>query len=100
MSWSHPMNDVKYRVCVFIIDNTYWDDGNRTTSRDHDFSDLAEAYEFLTSARKRGWYETTSWVTREKLRRHLDPDAFRLYRYGGEWHWVNDDEILTLLSLL
>ena len=100
MSWIKPRKGIRFRVCVFIVDDTYWDDGNRTTSRDHDFIELAEAFEFLNAARKQGWYETTSGVTGDKLRRHLDPDAFHLYRYDGEWHMINDGELLTLLSLL
>jgi len=87
-------------VCVFIVDDTYWDEGNRTTARGHDFAELGDAYEFLDAARKKGWYETISVVTKEKLRRHLGPDAFRLYRHDGHWQQVGDDEILTLLSLI
>ncbi len=100
MSWAAPKKGIKFRVCVWIVDNTYWDDGNRTTSRAHDFAELSEAFEFLEKARKQGWYETTSRETGEALRRHLDPDAFRLYRYDGNWRQIDDDEILTLLSLI
>jgi hypothetical protein len=101
VSWTEPKIGDKFRVCVFIVDDTYWDDGNRTTSRDHDFAELSEAYKFLTEARKRGWYETTSWETRQKLRRHLNHDDFILYLHTAEgWRRIDDDEILTLLSLL
>ena len=100
MIWSSPDKGINYRVCVYIVDDTYWDDGNRTTQRRHDFAGLAEAHEFLTESRKKGWYETTSCTTDEKLRRHLDPDCFVLYRYDEDWHRVNDDELLDLLALL
>jgi hypothetical protein len=101
MIWTTPAKGINYRVCVYIVDDTYWDDGNRSTHRLHDFAGLSEAHEFLTAAREKGWYETISRVTDEKLRRHLDPDSFILYRYDGEdWRKVNDDEILDLLSLL
>jgi len=100
MGWSTPKPGIKFRVVVFIIDDTYWDDGNRTTSRDHDFATLAEAVDFLLSARKNGWYETVSRETHKPLRRHLAPDSFCLFRYDGDWLSVEDTDILTLLSLV
>jgi len=54
MSWSAPKPGIKFRVCVFIVDDTYWDEGNRTTARGHDFAELGDAYEFLDAARKKG----------------------------------------------
>ena len=100
VNWGEPRAGIRFRVGVYIVDDTYWDDGNRTTSRAHDFAKLDEAFEFLTTSRKEGCYETVSGVTGKTLRRHLDPDAFCLYQYTEGWRQVADDELLTLLSLL
>ena len=104
MGFSEPKDGIKYRVCAFIVDDTYWDDGNRTTSRDHDFKTLPEAVAFQQKARKKGWYETTSWVTREPLRRYLGHDDFHIYRWVGDkkprptWEMIKDDDIISLLG--
>ena len=104
MGFGKPKDGIKFRVCAFIVDDTYWDDGNRTTSRNHDFATLGEAVAFQQEASKTGWYETVSWVTREKLRRHLDADDFRLYRWvpakttGPGWLMVEDGDLITLLG--
>lgn len=103
MGWGKPKSGTKFRVCVYIVDDTYWDDGNRTTSRDHDFADLVAAHEFLIAARKKGCYETTSLETGKPLRRHLGPDAFHLLIYDAAkatWRKIDDDEILTLISMV
>lgn len=100
MSWAKPRLGVRFRVIVYIVDDTYWDDGNRTTSRVHDFAELGEAYEFISTSRKSGWYETVSGVTREKLRRRLDPDSFCLYEWKRGWNRLKDDDILALLATL
>ena len=104
MSWREPKDGIRFRVCAFIVDDTYWDDGNRTTSRDHDFTTLGEAVAFRQVAIKAGWYETVSLVTQEKLRRHLDADAFRLYRWIADkkprpgWEMVESSDLITLLG--
>lgn len=99
MSFSTPADGIRFRACVFVVDDTYWDDGNRTTSRDHDFATLAEAVAFKRAALKKRWYEATSWHTGERFRKWVDDDDdVRLYRFDGKWHEVKDCDLVTLLG--
>lgn len=98
MSWNPPEEGKTFRAGVFVVDDTYWDDGNRTTRRDHDFATLSEAVAFKRDALMKRWYETTSWQTKERFRKWLDDDDVRLYRYDGKWREVEDCDLVTLLG--
>lgn len=104
MSWNPPKPGINYRVKVFIVDDTYWDDGNRTTNRAHDFATLAEAVAFKAKTVEAGRYATTSWVTDEPLERGIDADDVQLYKWdvgepGKTIGWVTlKDDAITLLG--
>lgn len=102
MSWTAPKPGLNYRVKVFFVDDTYWDDGNRTTSRSHDFATLSEAVGFKLKIVEAGSYPTTSSVTGEPLDRAIDADDVNIYKWRTDkpqWGWlVLKDDAISMLG--
>lgn len=103
-----------YVVRVTFVDNTYWDDGQRWTSRWHDFDGIAQAMDFKRAILKgadRGMYQATSYVTNKTDWFGVDEDSIRLFRVekrpaGPREHGtktqalveLEDADIVTLLG--
>ena len=99
MSWSEPAIGYNFRVKVFVIDNTYRDDGSRQTIRSFDYATLTQALAFMTDTVKAGVFKLTSEVTRELFSRRIDADDVILYRWSdGKWHQLNNTDIITMLG--
>ena len=106
MSWSAPDEGFSFRVKVFVVDDTYWDDGNRTTSRLRDFKLLAEALAYKASVVKKGRFTTTSGHTGKEFTKHVDDDDVCVYRWltgakpRPKWAQLFNDDAVSLLGEL
>ncbi len=75
---------VSFAVRVTFVDNTYWDDGSRWTTRWHKFDSLGEAVNFRLLLVGRGHYETTSRVTGETSSFSVCEDDVAIFRVDGD----------------
>jgi pterin-4a-carbinolamine dehydratase len=48
-----------YKVTYYFVDDTYWDDGNRTTSRNKEFKTYDQAVDFAKEIVAKGTRETS-----------------------------------------
>lgn len=63
----------KYKVTYWFVDSTYWDDGNRTTSRKKEFKSYDEAVAFSKKIVAEGTEETSAHSRKtEKFRIERD----------------------------
>jgi hypothetical protein len=88
----------KYRVTYYFVDNTYWDDGNRTTSRKKEFDTYDEAIAFCKQAVAQGVSEQSK-VTRKTDKFRVDKDSIHLEevvtkRYPW-WYVFNDHDYIV-----
>jgi hypothetical protein len=99
VSWTEPEIGFSFRVKVFVVDDTYWDDGNRTTSRYHDFADLNQALAYKADTVKAGMFKLHSAVTGVLFSRHVDEDDVHVYKWtDGKWNQLNTTDIVTMLG--
>ena len=99
--WSAPKAGNEYRVNVHFVDDSYWDDGNRSTHRSHDYPNLVEAVRASRDFLAEGYYTATSGVTGKKVTKSIDEDDVLLWRWvDGNWRKVTGLSAIDLLALL
>jgi hypothetical protein len=99
VSWNPPDAGFHFRVKVFVVDDTYWDDGNRTTSRSSDFRTLKEALDYQTGVLKARQFKLTSGVTGVLFSRSVDADDVHVYKwFDSKWHQLNSTDVVTMLG--
>lgn len=97
--WGQPAEGLHYRVNVHFVDDSYWDDGNRSTHRSHDYATLAEAVKSRNTFIDTGRYTAKSWVTGGQVTKGVGEDDVILWRWSGEkWLRVEADSVIDLLG--
>lgn len=84
---------MSFRITYHFVDDTYWDDGNRTTSRTKEVASYSDAVDFVRSIVKKGTIETSRETGKSK-RFHIDKKSVRVSQVTTRdypWWYILDD---------